>query len=204
MKDLKNLDKWMPWAASKLLSLPSTKERRVKLYVNAAEPVRIDLVPESTRKRFLARVDGLEVISFVVSGPCLLITDGDCEVYTAELEQVHVVVPDAVSFTKIATRRARNPELEQIMHRMAINMERRLAVAQRDLEARFAAQAATKEGTDDDNTGAPAGATGQQKPKPDKGGKKPAAPKGAKAGPGGDAGDGAGDDTDQDEPRLIE
>jgi hypothetical protein len=55
--------------------------------------------------------------------------------FTNDGDLIAMERPEAVSFTKIASRRARNPELERMMWKMEQNMERRLAAQRVEMEA---------------------------------------------------------------------
>lgn len=142
MIDLSNLDKWIPLAEGQALRFDLDIPRRVRLEVNTSTRTRFDLVNEDGETTFLANIDGHETLQFVVKGPWSLYSDTEegCYIYTKELETTAVEVPDAVIFTKIASRRARNPELEYMMQKMAANLERRLAIAEADIASRVHAQ----------------------------------------------------------------
>lgn len=133
---LKNLDKWLPLASGEVVTLGGgdpSDSRKVRLEVNAPYEVRL-YIGINEEQRFLALVKGLETVEFFVRGQVDIHSDGDVALYTAEFETVSFYVPEATTFTKIAERRHRNPELEYVMHRMTENMERRMAIRDREVE----------------------------------------------------------------------
>lgn len=77
---------------------------------------------------FLAAVEaGRDTIEFHVNGKVsLTVTGAGIMVYTADSDDISSVVLDPVIFTKIASRRRRNPELEYIAFQMQRNIERRM------------------------------------------------------------------------------
>lgn len=113
--------------------------------------VRIDFLSENDRRIYLVRADGevrflafLEAghtcLEFMDEGNLLLSPDddgGELWAYTSEFEAAHVVVPDAVTFTKIAQRRTRNPELEHMMWLQQQNIDRRFAALENDYKAQL-------------------------------------------------------------------
>lgn len=122
-----------------LFSKGSTgSERRIRLNVNTAAQTAF-YVENDEGPRFLCVAGpGLETIEFAVSGTVAVFADegsGPVQYQTSEIEPTHAEVVDAAIFTKIATRRPRNPELEEMMYRMQMNIERRLAQQTGEMEA---------------------------------------------------------------------
>ena len=104
-------------------------QRLVRLRVNAPRRVALYLrLPDLVDPVFLASVDGLDEVQFNVEGDYKLYAQGG-EFWFDTLDgvraDVEAVAPD--SFTTIAERQARNPELELIERKMQENMERRMA-----------------------------------------------------------------------------
>lgn len=87
---------------------------------------------------FLCVVDGLEEVQFQAEGPFGLEAEATVYIKTAEGETIHFVEPDAVTFTRIAERRARNPELEHMQRVLMLNQERRMGAMFEELRAREA------------------------------------------------------------------
>ncbi len=61
--------------------------------------------------------------------------EGEVLFWAADYEPAFVEVLDPEIFTKIAQRQTRNPELEEIMYRAQLNMERRFAAQEEEIEA---------------------------------------------------------------------
>lgn len=152
-----NVRKWKILQEGTALLFSSTKARLVKFEVNAPTEVRLHLrYPEGVYTKaqgqpvdevippgtsyFLALVKGRETLETFVDGKFELVVEGgSVHVYTADGTDTHVVVLDPVIFTKIAERRARNPQLEAIERRMYINQERRMNAQLAAMEERYGA-----------------------------------------------------------------
>lgn len=115
-------------------------ERRVRINFNleAVTSFFIDIAGEEV---FLCTLPpGLETLEFNAPGTFRVYAEkgsGVVQYQSADLEPTFSEVVDPVIFTKIANRRHRNPELEEIMYRMQANMERRLASQAHELELAF-------------------------------------------------------------------
>ncbi len=140
---LNSLARWNTLAAGQAIVFESPSndgERRIRLHLNVSHPTALYAEDESG-PRFLCVVPtGVETVEFFAAGKIAVFNeDGDCEVHyqTAESEPTFAEVIDPVIFTKIANRRHRNPELEEVMYRMQLNMERRLAQQAGEIEAAF-------------------------------------------------------------------
>lgn len=162
MQRMFNLRKWSTLSEGTALSWAGSRPRVVKFEVNSPGDVTLHLrYPEGVYKRtpgvdgeagtveeilapgttfFLALVRGRETIETFVDGPFEVLAEGGgCYVYTADGDDISSVVLDPVIFTRIAERRARNPEIEAIERRMFLNQERRLAQQMEDMERRYGA-----------------------------------------------------------------
>lgn len=158
MQRMFNLRKWTTLAEGAGLSFKSMRARVVKLDVNSETEVSLYIqypdgvftydidgtvveevvAPGSTY--FLALVKGRDTLETFVDGKFdLLVQGGNLAVYTADGDDVHATVVDPVIFTRIAERKARNPELEAIERRMYLNQERRLASQMADMDRRYGA-----------------------------------------------------------------
>lgn len=164
---LENLSKWTRLPVGKPLALDGKQDRWIRLHVNCAVPTHFTAVPftedseEPGDPVFLAVVQGRETIEFVASGYVEIIVTGEDDIFyfTPDGDQIAVEFEDARSFTKIASRRARNPELEYLMYKQQQNIERRMTAMQSDYAAQIAAMGTrynvdTGEVDDDDDTGA--------------------------------------------------
>lgn len=137
-----NLTKWAKLEPGQALQLPGQHMRKVRIELNAPAPTRLDVL-DGAVTTFLAVIQGHEVVEFSVSGEAFLscTSDDDVWYFTNEGDNVAVSRPDAVSFTKIATRRARNPELERMMFKLEQNQLRREAKQADEIAALRAALA---------------------------------------------------------------
>lgn len=163
MQRMFNLRKWSTLTEGTALSWSSKRPRVVKFEVNSPAEVSLHLrypdgvfyqepagydgeagtvheivAPGTTF--FLALVRGRDTIeTFVDANFEVLSEGGGCYVYTADGDDVHSVVLEPVIFTRIAERKARNPEIEAIERRMYLNQQRRLDQQLADMERRYGA-----------------------------------------------------------------
>lgn len=153
--------------------------------------------------RFLALVSGRDSVRFVADGRATVIptSEGEVWVWCSEFDTMAVVVPDAETFTTIANRRARNPELEKMMAKMSANIDRRMSHLMAEYEGMAAAAQARADAAEAElkareakrggkrKASAPAAAGGESEPQ---GAADVAAPSGGAGDSGGDPG-GAGE-----------
>jgi len=157
MIKLDSLDRWMHLKKGEVLTLAGNAPRRIRLQVNSPKRSSLFIVNGDGELAFLAAPDGRDVVEFAAGGDVRLTTDDDdVYVYTAENEPTYTIIPDAVIFTKIAERSARNPDLEHMMYLQQVNLDRRLAALQGDIQRQV--NEAYEAGTRVANT-QPAGAT---------------------------------------------
>lgn len=142
MQRLANLDKWFKVDADKALNFANNLPRRVRLDVNAPERTQLEYVDGNGEVTYLATVLGRDVIEFACGGEFSIIPNADCWFYTIDGEDTSFVIPDAVTLTKITTRRARNPELELMRVMMEQNVNRRMEALAIELEQSFNRRAA--------------------------------------------------------------
>lgn len=149
---LNSLDRWKELPPGQSINFDhgvEGQERRIRLHLNLADQTAF-YVENKDGPRFLCVAGpGLETVEFSAFGKiAVMAEDASDSVHyqTAEDEPTFAVVVDPVIFTKIANRRHRNPELEEMMFRMNQNMERRLAQQAGEIEAAFARR--QKEATD--------------------------------------------------------
>lgn len=126
MIQLNNLRDWKSLGEGEVLELHKKKSRSVKLHLSAPDPTRLYYQYPGDSPRFLARVCGIDVVSFVCEGEIDVIADGPVLFRTADNERA-VAQPDGEKFTKMMERAPRNPEMEAVQRAMYANMERRLA-----------------------------------------------------------------------------
>lgn len=124
---LHNTDKWELLETGKVLAFKGNVPRLVRVEFNCVAPTRIDL-KEAERGTFLAVVQGHEVIEFTCSGDAELIATSDDEVwFHTDYGDGLAFESFAESFTKLANRRVRNPDLELMMFKAEQRINARLA-----------------------------------------------------------------------------
>lgn len=136
-----NTGKWSQLEAGKIFKLTGMQRRRVRLEVNCEMPTRFDVVEDDDRVTFLAVVQGQEALEFS-AGPnahVAALSEGEVWFFTNDGDQVAIERPEAVSFTTIAGRRTRNPEMERMMFKMEQNMTRRMTALALELAEMAAA-----------------------------------------------------------------
>nr|QJB21341.1 MAG: hypothetical protein [Microvirus sp.] len=115
-------------------------ERRVRINFNL-EGVTAFFIGDEQREDFLCTIGpGLETVEFNVSGSFKVYAEngsGVVHYQSADLEPTFHEVADPVIFTRIAQRRHRNPELEEMMFRMQANIERRMASQADEIKAHY-------------------------------------------------------------------
>jgi len=138
------IDRWLSLKPGTSLMLKGLDARTIRIDVNAIDKARLFLTDQETgEERFLATVIGNDRVEFVAAGNvCVTTPDTDVYVYTSELEEVHMHFEGAEIYTRIAERIARNPELEYVLERQALNFERRFQQMATDIENQYAAREA--------------------------------------------------------------
>lgn len=141
---LGSLSRWSPYMdAAVVLAGNGHRERRIRIHFNCESETAIYRVFDSTDDQQLIAVvpAGLETVEFAAKGEVrfIAVPISGTEVWyqTADVEPTYAAVHDPVIFTRIANRRHRNPELEEMMYRMQLNVERRLAAQASEIEAAF-------------------------------------------------------------------
>lgn len=191
MQHLQDLEKWRPIGSGEMVVFDRSHRRKVRLNVNAPQPTAFYIHTDKEAK-FLARVDGLDIIEFVVEGKFEISANNEVNIYTSEWEKTSFENVSE-SLVRIMQRKARNPELEEMMYFMQKNLETRLAQQAAELERKYgnaskpvAAKSTAKPAAKSDDSGkgaagdAPASGTDDNNA-----GAKPAVP--AAAGTGGEA-----------------
>ena len=131
MKNLKDINKFILAEPGSALSLVDGEfPREVRLEINAEETVRLAVRSESKPEllRFLTDVRGRDTVVFTIEEPGEVgwTSDGQVWLWTVELEAA-AVISDAPTYTKIAERKPRNPDMERAMRKMQENADRRMA-----------------------------------------------------------------------------
>lgn len=137
MFKLGELERWVSLSKT-ALRFTSEGRRDIRLEVLAEEPANLYVAYEG-HTHFIGGFEGYDVVQFSVPGVFTLTAKGGpVKVFTPEVESAGAVeIPEAVSFTKMMTRRQRNPELEVMMHKVQQNMEARIAGVERDMTLRL-------------------------------------------------------------------
>ncbi|MBB3387283.1 hypothetical protein FHT82_000003 [Rhizobium sp. BK275] len=142
---LNSLARWTALPATDAIVFDGSDvaERRVRINFNL-EAVTSFFIGDETGESFLCTLGpGLDTVEFNIAGSFKVYAEkgsGIVQYQSADLEPTHAEVVDPVIFTKIAQRRHRNPELEEMMFRMQANMERRFALQADEIAAQYARQ----------------------------------------------------------------
>ena len=138
---LNSLSRWSALEATKAIIFAGSDvaERRVRIDFNLEAPTSFFIVDRDGVENFLCALpQGQETIEFSAAGTFSVYAEqgsGAVHYVSADLEPTFSEVVDPVIFTKIANRRHRNPELEEMMFRMNQNLEKRLAQQAGEFEA---------------------------------------------------------------------
>lgn len=139
---LGSLSRWRPFMGhAVILGGTPHRERQIRLHFNCESETAIYRVFADTDDQQLITVvpAGNETVEFHAAGEVrfIAVPISGTEVWyqTADIEPTYIEVDDPAIFTRIAARRHRNPELEEIMYRMQENMERRFAMQAHEFEA---------------------------------------------------------------------
>ena len=145
MIDIGELGRWTLMKGPVVLN--TDKRRKIRFEVNgiggALGAAQLNVTCMKTgEEKLLATFDGRDTICFEVEGAVQITNpyESECDIYwyCREAEQTHSVVPDAKPFTRLATRKERNPELERMMHAMMLNVNNRLERQEREHEKQIA------------------------------------------------------------------
>ncbi len=140
---LNSLSRWLSLDNTKaiLFSGTSDNERLVRIQFNLEAVTTFYVGKDQMDADLLCTIGpGQETVEFYAHGDFYVFAEKDAgmvKYQSADLEPTFSEVVDPVIFTKIANRRHRNPEMEEMMYRMQINVERRLAQQAGELEAAF-------------------------------------------------------------------
>lgn len=162
-----NLTKWSVIQPGEALDLPGEELRNVVLDLRVTERTRVDVVADGG-VWFLAVIepaDGVQRLEFGVTGKVELAfsTDGEVWFFTDDGDSIAYENPEAVSFTKIANRRSRNPQLEMMMFKQEQNARRREELLMAEIAAMRAAGINPETGeVDGDDTGTTGGTGGTE------------------------------------------
>lgn len=133
MYNLKEISRYVE-LTDKGIKFPHTEPRNIRLEVLAEKEAALYVQDGKAKPVFIGHFHGFDIVEFRVDGTVMLQASGPgVRVWTTEFQDAVIEIPDAVSFTRSMTRRQRNPELEQLMHKMQVNMDRRLNQVTRDV-----------------------------------------------------------------------
>jgi hypothetical protein len=130
-------------AEGQVLTFENPEPRRVRLEVNSSAETALFYCPADGEVQFLALVHGRDTLEFYVDGAFAVTVESDSNpvnIYTSDGDDISIEIPDAVILTKIAERRRRNPEMEQMALLMQRNMDRRIAQQHAEFERLLAAR----------------------------------------------------------------
>ena len=137
---LNSLSRWAVLDGAEAIAFEGTgaAERRIRIDFNL-EGVTSFFIGDLDGENFLCTIGpGLETVEFNVAGAFKVYAEkgsGAVHYQCSGQEPTSMEIPDPVIFTRIAQRRTRNPELEEMMHRMQLNVERRMAAQADELAA---------------------------------------------------------------------
>lgn len=125
-----------------VIPFPGHGKRKLTFKVNCVAETRLDLVEldrDDARTTFLWAGRGMEEVEVYAEGYAEVVVTSAEDVFFHTTERSGIAHKDeeAGTFTKIANRRARNPELDAIMLRAEINMNRRLARLEMEMERKY-------------------------------------------------------------------
>ena len=139
MQRLHNVDKWFQVEAGKAVNFgASTEPRHVRLDVNSEGVSYLYYADGDGVTRYLARVEGRDVIEFRSTGEFSITVEGsDVWMYTIDGEDLSFKIPDARKLTKLIERRPRDPALELMEYQMRRNMDERMRAIADEMERRL-------------------------------------------------------------------
>lgn len=116
--------------------------RNVRFTVNAPTEAQLMVipltddgeVPDDADAMFLCTIKGLDDIEFFALGPFALSSDVDILLKTIDGSPIHTFTPEEATFTRIAERRPRNPEIERLQEMLLKNQERRMGAMYAEVE----------------------------------------------------------------------
>lgn len=133
MYNLKELSRYVE-LTDKGIKFPHSEPRNIRLEVLSEKPAALYVQDGKAKPVFIGQFHGFDIVEFRVDGSATLQADGPgVRVWTTEFQDAVIEIPEAVSFTRTMTRRQRNPEMELMMQKMQVNMERRLRQVERDV-----------------------------------------------------------------------
>lgn len=140
MQRIANLEKWSHVTPEQAMVLHGEPGRMVRIEVNAPFPVRMMHADGDGVMTFLALVEGRDVVEFIAPGDSAITVDGEMWAHTFDGEQLAVVIPDAVKFTKMVTRRPRDHAFELMQYEARENARRMYEEIYSSLRSEFAGQ----------------------------------------------------------------
>lgn len=147
---LHNLGKWLLLAPGASFVVQGLGAHQVTVDVNCEQRTPFVVVRNDGSQTFIASVEGMERLIFTAEPDEYLMATSDGAVWFFSNEGDQIAVESfEQSFTRLATRRERNPELELMMWKQNQNMLRRetqmaeqMAEFRADMAARAAAEGA--------------------------------------------------------------
>lgn len=135
MQRVHNVDKWQEVPEGNTVNFGKKEPRRVRLDLNAPNPVTLFHSTGDGEVTFVGRVVGRDVIELFTNGEFALTAEGGpIWLFTIDGEDVSFEESTAPILTKIAERRPRNPEFELMQYHANRNMELRMEQMRQELD----------------------------------------------------------------------
>lgn len=140
---LNSLARWAYLDPKEAIAFEGNKdsERLIRLHLNLEAVTSFYIQDDERGTNFLCTMQpGMDVLEFYCGGDFRVFAEegsGVVHYQSADLEPTFSEVVDPVIFTKIANRRERNKELEELMYVAQANIERRFAQQAGELQAAF-------------------------------------------------------------------
>lgn len=113
-------------------------ERLFRIEFNCEAVTTFYVVQGKSERLLVTLQPGIETVEFYIAGDFTIFSDGGegaVLFWCADYEPAFVEVVDPEIFTQIMTRQKRNPELEEMLYRAQLNMERRFAAQEEEIAA---------------------------------------------------------------------
>jgi len=118
--------------------LPEEKPRRVKIDVNVEGTAKFYGHGKDGVIFYLGQVTGRNTLELAVDGSLKVTAEGSDAWFKCQEVHQRPKATANETFTKVANRKERNPELERMMHIMTLNVDKRMAQMQSDHEKAIA------------------------------------------------------------------
>lgn len=130
MQQLGDINRWVSIGEGEVLEFNDRRARPVRLAVNTSRKAELMIQIGSDEPRFLALVEGRDLLQFVVPGAYAIMhrtPEAEVLILTADGDAQHRVNMAEEVYTSLHERRARDPALERMQFEMQRNFDRRMA-----------------------------------------------------------------------------